>query len=229
MKKQVVITGGNQGIGEALVKIFNDNDYQVISLDIDKPVQPFRGVIYEQVDIRDYDALLSIASKYENIDVLVNNAAKQYIAPLKEQDINNVKEMIDVNIMGTLNVTKAFLPKLNAGLIINIGSVHAENVRVNKIPYDMGKAALRMLTKELALELEKDQIRTLCVEFGAVKTPMNDNFENEEDLRKALDKQVIKHLLTSQECASMVFELTKEPFKYMDGNVIQLDCCRSLK
>lgn len=227
--KTAVITGGNKGIGEALVKIFNDNGYQVISFDLEKPIEPIKGVIYEVVDIKDNKLVNEVANKYQKIDVLVNNAAAQFIAPLKEQSYEHIKEMIDTNVMGTINVTKAFLDSVKGGLIINIGSVHSSVVRRNKIPYDVSKAALNMLTKELALELEEDNTRVIGVEFGAVKTPMNNNFENEKELKAALDKQVIKHLLTSEECAEMIYALTTKPFRYMNGSIVVYDCGRSLK
>ena len=227
--KTVVITGGSQGIGEALVKEFNKKNYQVVCFDIAKPNNPISNVIYEVVDIRDDKKVNDVAKKYPHIDVLVNNAAKQYIAPLKELKSDEIKEMIEVNALGTVNVSKAFLKAIKGGLIINVGSVHSSVVRKNKIPYDMSKAAINMFTKELALELEEDNTRVIGVEFGAVKTPMNNNFDNKEELEAALSKQVIKHLLTSEECAEMIYALTTDAFKYMNGSIVTYDCGRSLK
>lgn len=227
--KTVVVTGGTQGIGEALVKEFNKNNYQVVCFDIARPNNPISNVVYEVVDIRDKKRVNEIASKYPYIDVLVNNAAKQYIAPLKELKNDEIKEMVEVNVLGTINVSKAFLKAIKGGLIINVGSVHSSVVRKNKIPYDMSKAALNMFTKELALELEEDQTRVICVEFGAVKTPMNSNFDNKQELESALNKQVIKHLLTSEECAEMIYALSTDAFKYMNGAIVTYDCGRSLK
>lgn len=228
--KQVLITGGSKGIGEALVKVFHDHSYTVISLDKEKPERPINGVIYETIDIRDKEAVLNYSKRVNKVHVLINNAAAQSIEAFKKLTDEQIKEMLDVNIMGTLNVTRAFLNNMEEdGLIINVGSVHSNVPRKNKIPYDMSKAALNIFTKELALELEEDKIRTLCVELGAVKTPMNYNFENKDDLEAAINKQVINHLLTSEECANAIYSLTKEEFKYMNGAVVTIDCGRSLK
>lgn len=226
--KHVVITGGSSGIGLSLVKLFHEKGYKVISLDIKEPSYPIKGVCYYNVDITDYQKILEVAEPFFKIDILINNAAVQYIAPLKELKPEEIKKMIDTNITGTLNVSKAFASHLENGLIINIGSVHSFVPRENKIPYDMSKAALKMFTKEIALELKEQGTRAICVEFGAVNTPMNNNFANEEEKQQALSKQVIKHLMTAEECAEVVLELTGDKFAYMNGESIVYDCGRSL-
>ena len=227
--KYAVITGGSKGIGESLVKIFSQNGYKVLSLDIEEPVIKTPGVTYKTVDVRDSNAIRQLVKGSLHIDVLINNAAVQYVKPLKDLEDNQIKAMIDTNIYGTLNITRAYIPFLNDGLIVNVGSVHSETPRKEKIPYDMSKAAMSIFTKEIALELSEQNTRAICVEFGAVKTPMNNNFADKESLEKALSKQVIDHLMTSEECAEVIYELTTEKFKYMNGQTVKYDCGRSLK
>ena len=201
----------------------------MISLDIEKPLNKIPGVIYQQVDIRDFQAVQKIAFDSLHVDILINNAAMQHINSLKELKEQEIKDMLDTNILGTLNVTKAFIPLLKDSLIINIGSVHSETPRTDKIPYDMSKAALSIFTKEIALELAEQGTRAICVEFGAVQTSMNNNFANENEKKEAISKQVIQHMMSTEECAKMVFELTTDKFAYMTGEVIKYDCGRSLK
>ena len=227
--KHVVITGGSKGIGRALVKIFNENGYKVISLDIEEPSTKISGVIYKKVDIRDANAIKELVSGSLHVDILINNAAVQFVNPLEDLKDKEIKDMLDTNIYGTLNVTKAYSPFMKNGLIINVGSVHSTVPRTNKIPYDMSKAALAIFTKEIALELADQGTRAICVEFGAVKTPMNDNFVDEDKKKEAVSKQVIDHLLTSEECAEIIYELSLDKFKYMNGEIIKYDCGRSLK
>lgn len=227
--KYAVITGGSKGIGQSLVKYFSENGYRVLSLDIEEPMVKIPGVSYKVVDIKDENAIRQIAKSSLHVDVLINNAAVQYVKPLKDLEDEQIKAMLDTNIYGTLNITRAFIPFLNDGLIINVGSVHSETPRMEKIPYDMSKAALAIFTKEIALELSEQNTRAICVEFGAVKTPMNNNFEDEESLKAALSKQVIDHLMTSEECAELIYELTTDKFQYMNGQTVKYDCGRSLK
>ena len=227
--KFAVITGGSRGIGAALVSLYKKNGWKVLSLDISEPTYKVPGVIYEKADIKDANRLKDIAEQCGRIDLLINNAAIQHIKLLKDYSDKEIKDMIDTNILGTINVTRAFLSRLNNGLIINIGSVHSSVPRTHKIPYDISKAALVMFTKEIALELEEQNTRALCVEFGAVKTPMNDDFQDESQKKTALEKQVIDHLMTSEECAEVVYELSSDKFQYMNGEVIKYDCGRSLK
>ena len=227
--KYAVITGGSKGIGQALVKYFSENGYKVLSLDIEEPMEKVPGVSYKVVDIRDEKAIRQIAKSSLHVDVLINNAAVQYVKPLKDLEDEEIKAMLDVNVYGTLNVTRAFIPFLNEGLIVNVGSVHSETPRTEKIPYDMSKAALSIFTKEIALELSEQNTRAICVEFGAVNTPMNNNFEDKASLEKALSKQVINHLMTSEECAEVIYDLTTEKYKYMNGQTLKYDCGRSIK
>ena len=227
--KYAVITGGSKGIGQALVKYFSENGYKVLSLDIEEPMEKVPGVSYKVVDIRDEKAIRQIAKSSLHVDVLINNAAVQYVKPLKDLEDEEIKAMLDVNVYGTLNVTRAFIPFLNEGLIVNVGSVHSETPRTEKIPYDMSKAALSIFTKEIALELSEQNTRAICIEFGAVNTPMNNNFEDKASLEKALSKQVINHLMTSEECAEVIYDLTTEKYKYMNGQTLKYDCGRSIK
>ena len=227
--KYAVITGGSKGIGQSLVKRFSENGYKVLSLDIEEPSFKLPGVNYKTVDIKDENAIREIAKSSLHVDVLINNAAVQYVNPLKDLEDKQIRAMLDTNIYGTLNVTRAFIPFLNEGLIVNVGSVHSETPRTEKIPYDMSKAALSIFTKEIALELSEQNTRAICVEFGAVKTPMNDNFNDKDSLEKALSKQVINHLMTSEECAELIYELTTEKYQYMNGQTVKYDCGRSLK
>lgn len=227
--KRVLISGGSSGIGEALVQLFKLKNFDVISLDKEKPSSPVRGVNYEIGSISDEQFVQKVVKKYDSIDLLINNAAVQFVAPLKEQSVSQIKEVIDTNAFGTLLLTKLCLEKMHHGLIINIGSVHSTLIRTKKIPYDFTKAGIRMFTKELALELEEEQTRVIGVEFGAVKTPMNSNFINTDELKSALSKQTIPHLLTPKECAELIYQLTTDTFQYMNGSILVYDCGRSLK
>ena len=228
--KTVVITGGSMGIGEALVKRFlKEKDYRILSLDIVDPASKLEGVIYRKVDIRSPEEVQKALEGALSIDILINNAAMQFIRPLREQTQQEIESVLNTNILGTINITRAALPKLAGGLILNIGSVHSRVPRKNKIPYDISKAALRVLTEELALEEENRNIRVNCVEFGAVKTPMNNDFINKEEAKQAVAKQVIDHLLTSEEAADIIYELTKDKYKYMNGSTLVYDCGRTIK
>lgn len=226
--KTVLITGGSGGIGEALVNIYAKNGYKVVSVDIVAAPSPVDGVSYHIADVASPEAMRAVAQNYDKIDILINNAAVQYIAPIFEQTNEEIKRVLDVNVFGVINTVRAFKGKLGGGIVVNIGSIHSSVPRVNKIPYDMSKAALSVFTKELALELSGDGTRSICVEFGAVKTPMNGNFEDETEKNAALEKQVTRHMTSADECAEVVFALTKEPFSIANGSSFVVDCGRSL-
>lgn len=226
--KTVVITGSSSGIGEALVSLFHKEGYKVAAIDIKKPRLEIRGVEYYIADVSKPSEIKDVTKNFGHIDLLINNAAVQYVSKLVESKDEHNLEMILTNTYGPLVVTKYFSPLLKGGLIINVGSVHSRLPREEKIPYDMSKAALNIFTKETALELSEQNTRAICVEFGAVDTPMNE-FSNETEKKEAISKQVIPHLMSSEECANFIYSLTKDEFKYLNGETIRYDSGRHLK
>lgn len=227
--KRVLITGGARGIGLALCKIFNENNYKVICLDKNyDDVEKIEGVIYYQCDVSSKNDVDNVIDKLEKIDILINNAAIQYIKPFLKTDYEDFYNVVNVNLIGNFNVTRACATKMNGGQIINVGSIHSSVPRINKIAYDATKAAINIMTKELALELHDKAIRVNCVEFGAVDTPMNkDTFE--KNRKEVEDSVLMKHIFESKEIAKVIYNFTLDDFKYMNGSVIVYDAGRSIK
>lgn len=180
--KTVIITGTSSGIGLDLVKIFDLNNFRVISLsrnDLPKSNNYSSNVNHIKFDITnnsDINSLVAlIKAKYNNIDILINNAGKLISKPFGDFSDSEFRSIYDVNLFGVVNLIKSLLPYYNEkSHIVNISSVGGINGS-SKFPglssYSSSKGALNILTEVLAVEFESGPyINSLCL--GAVQTPM---------------------------------------------------------
>lgn len=190
--KLVFITGASSGIGEACARIFAKNGSRLILnarnsdklKDLKKELEENYGtdVLLLPFDVRDQQQLerciSEIPQPYKDIDVLVNNAGlalgldKEY-----EGDIEDFLTMIDTNVKGLVCVTRQIVPgmvKRNKGHIINIGSVAGDMAYPGGSVYCATKAAVKVLTDGLRMDLIETPIRVTNVKPGLVET----NFSN---------------------------------------------------
>ena len=227
--KKVLITGGASGIGYALGEVYLKKGFEVYTIDMKKSDFIDSRIHFSIVDIKDIHAIEKYVNSLEQIDILINNAAIQIEEPFMKSSYESMKKVIDTNILGTLSITHQMIPKLSKDAqIINIGSIHGSIPRKNKMTYDMSKAALEMMTKELALELAPN-IRVNQLSIGATFTPMNQIFDHDEHKRKeAATKVPLQHIFTPEEIAQVVYELTTDTFRLMTGSIIIYDGGRSL-
>lgn len=226
--KKIVITGGAGGIGLAIAKLFKQKGFEVFTLDL-KPLAEDVKVKHHLVDINNLDKVINILKEIGHFDVLVNNAAVQIEKPFLECSNEEIASVLQTNLLGTILFTKEAFKFLNTGgQIINIGSIHGNLPRKNKISYDVSKAGLEMFTKELALELAPCY-RVNQVNFGAVLTPMNKGLNtNDEAYALAKSKVPLNHIFISEDIAKVVYNITTDDFKYMTGSILVYDAGRSL-
>lgn len=184
-KKHVLITGASGGIGLAIGR-YLAKDYRVTLSDYSLDMltdtqhqlkQDGFDVDIMQLDVCNTDHLAELKAMAEKsgIDVLVNNAGVQYVAPLEDFPREKWQQLINVMLMGPAMTTQAVLPTMKAnnfGRIINIGSVHSLVASAYKSAYISAKHGLLGLAKTLALEVADFDItvNTLCP--GYVDTAM---------------------------------------------------------
>lgn len=134
----------------------------------------------------DWDAAVATAvSEFGGLDVLINNAGIVNFAPIEEYTLEQWNLIIAINLTGTFNGIKAAIPALKEsgkGSIINISST-AGLKGVAGIPgYTAAKFAVRGLTKEVAIDLGKYNIRANSIHPGNIRTPMTDGLEVDQSL-----------------------------------------------
>lgn len=244
--KVAIVTGGAMGNGLGIVKVFLKEGAKVAILDYDEKLKETlenlnsEKVIGYNVDIRDVnkvnEIIKNINSKWGNIDILVNNAGVCRLKPFMEMTDELRNFHFDINIKGTWNVTKATLPYMEKGSIINLSSVTGSMVADSgEVAYATTKAALIGFTKGLAAELANKNIRVNAIMPGYIMTPMVENMAketNEENPKSVIDGIAnaipMKRLGTIEELGNLAAFLASEESSYITAQGIVIDGASTL-
>jgi NADP-dependent 3-hydroxy acid dehydrogenase YdfG len=173
-----VVTGASSGIGEATARRLATEGYEVIAAarraDRLATLAAETGARAVVLDVTDEASVRSLADSIETCSVLVNNAGGAFgLAPISDADDDDWQRMWDVNVMGTMRVTRALLPKLEAsgdGVIVTLTSTAGHGAYENGGGYIAAKFAERGLSETLRLELFGKPIRVVEVAPGMVAT-----------------------------------------------------------
>lgn len=238
--KTVLITGATGGIGEATALVFAKKGANVIIHYFNNKVKaeqikenitnnyPGKAIIV-QADIskeQDVKNMINIIEKeFDTIDILVNNAGIAKDEDFLNKSIDTVKDVINVNQIGTYLVSKEvakLMLKKHQGNIINISSNGAINNGYNEsIDYDMTKAAIIPLTHALA-KLLSPFGRVNAIAPGWVNTPMNSDISpifKEEQTNKIL----LNRFAHPEEIANVIVFLASEQASYINDTIITVD------
>jgi 3-oxoacyl-[acyl-carrier protein] reductase len=205
--KRALITGGSGALGQALVREFS-SDFEVVFTYLNNAAE---GGI--QCDITDRKAVFEMFAekeKYPHFDLLVNNAGISDVKLFTDITIDDWERMLAVNLTGAFNVTQAVLPAMirrKSGVIINVSSIWGEVGASCEVHYSAAKAGLIGFSKALAKEVEPSGIKVHYIAPGAIKSPMNSGFTEDELLAACPDGRI----KTPQEIA-------KEIRKLIDNN-----------
>jgi NADP-dependent 3-hydroxy acid dehydrogenase YdfG len=212
-KKVVWITGTSSGIGRALTIEFAKNDQTVIATSRNKSLiknfkselgSKSKNVIPYELDIRDYNSIQSFysdVSKSFKLTTLINNAGLSSFKPASEDSVEEIKNIIDVNLLGAIYCIKTILPDMisrNSGTIINILSVVTQKLFTNSSAYSASKSGLMAYSKVLREEVRNKNIRVLNVYPGATKTSIWPN--------NVLEKYSHR-MITPEEIAKVVYQI----------------------
>ena len=244
--KVAIVTGGAMGNGLGIVKVFLKEGAKVAILDYDEKLKETlenlnsEKVIGYNVDIRNVnkvnEIIKNINSKWGNIDILVNNAGVCRLKPFMEMTDELRDFHFDINIKGTWNVTKATLPYIEKGSIINLSSVTGPMVADSgEVAYATTKAALIGFTKGLAAELANKNIRVNAIMPGYIMTPMVENMAketNEENPKSVIDGIAnaipMKRLGTIEELGNLAAFLASDESSYITAQGIVIDGASTL-
>lgn len=186
--KAVIVTGGALGIGQATCEILAERGAGVAILDWDdeagnktceKIKQNGGKAIFEKVNVADFEAVknaVNSANKaFGKINSLVVSAGIQRYGTAVSTDDEQWDEVLGVNLKGAWNAARAvipFLQKAGGGTIVNVSSVQALASQQNVLAYTVSKHGLLGLTRSLAMDFAKGNIRANAVCPGTVDTPM---------------------------------------------------------
>lgn len=236
-KKTVVITGGANGIGASIAKLFAIKKYNVVIIDNDlSSINKIddNNIFCYYADISSESqiscVIYDIHKKFDYIDVLINNAAKQVVSSFDDINYCDWTRVVDINLNGTFLVIKNAINFMHEkSTILNILSVHHDKPRLDKYSYDVTKAAVAMLTKEFALEFSNRGITINALSFGAVNTNMNrDWINNIEIAHNVLSKVPLCKIFEPEEIASFAYTIINDFSLYTTGSIFTIDAGRSL-
>ncbi|HXR56534.1 MAG TPA: SDR family NAD(P)-dependent oxidoreductase [Casimicrobiaceae bacterium] len=237
--KVALVTGGSRGIGRAVVELFAGEGAKVTffyrgnTAAADEVASKLRGdghdVQAEQVDVTDAKACLAavdrLAERAGRIDVLVNNAGVIRDNPLAGLSDDDIATVLDTNVGGVFNVTRAVVPYMvmqRAGCIVNLSSVAGDKGGRGQTNYAASKGAVNALTRALAVELAPRKIRVNAVAPGVIDTEMSKDVRDMAgDTAKA--RILMKRYGTAQEVAHAVWFLASDYASYVTGQVFHID------
>lgn len=177
--KKVLITGGSDGLGKAIAKSLVTEGYEVTILSRDeaktKKAASELGCSYAVADVRDAKALEKAIAQAGDVDILVNNAGVWIQNALEENPIEAIKEVMDVNALGTIYATRAVVPgmkKRGGGRIINVISQAGLYAKGERSVYNASKWAVTGFTKSMQQELNLHKIAVTGLYPGSIDTDL---------------------------------------------------------
>ena len=177
----IVLTGGNRGIGLALTKKFLDDGHNVTVLcrQSSSELDKLKAKVITEVDVTNEESLNKAANEVsEEIDILISNAGLLIGDSLEMVDFNAIQKQVEVNTYGPLKLAQAFSKKLISGskygiLTSRMGSI-SDNTSGGQYGYRLSKAAANAVGKSLAEDCKPQEVAVLLLHPGYVKTDMTD-------------------------------------------------------
>ncbi|WDR03116.1 SDR family oxidoreductase [Devosia algicola] len=234
--KTIAITGAAGGIGQGLCRFFGAQGATIGAIDRSDAVLELAAALQADgisiqaavADIASPDTARAAISTFGDVHILINNAGLSRHATIAKTDPAGWEEDISVNLNGAYNCAHAVLPQMverQGGAIVNVGSVNGLQA-LGDPAYSAAKAGMIAMTKALALEYGRYNIRTNIVLPGTVRTPL-------WDARKAKDPDVLKTLerwyplgriVEPDEVARVIAFLASDAASAVTGAAIPVDC-----
>jgi 2-keto-3-deoxy-L-fuconate dehydrogenase len=230
--KTAFITAAGQGIGRATAEQFIAEGATVIATDINPQALTGLACQTEPLDVTDSDAIVQLAARWPQVDVLFNCAGFVHAGTILECDEQVWQQSIDININSMYRCIRAFLPAMLArggGSIINMSSV-ASSIKgvVNRCAYSMTKAAVIGLTKSVAADFVGNNIRVNAICPGTVQTPsleqrLHDTGDYETAYREFVARQPMGRIGKAQEIARLAVYLASDESAFTTGSTHIID------
>lgn len=230
--KNVLVSGGSRGIGEAIVRRFALLGYRVAftykcSDEKAEMIKNECGAVGFRCDFEKIDEIIDVYKKVVDyfgggVDILVNNAALSEIKLFCDISNDDWKKMIDVNLTAPFVLSRecvSSMIKKHSGRIINISSMWGECGASCEVHYSAAKAGLIGMTKALAKELGPTQITVNCITPGVIDTDMNSHL-SKEDREALIDDTPLMRIGTVDDVACAVTFLASESASFITGQVI---------
>jgi glucose 1-dehydrogenase len=240
--KVVVVTGGNSGIGAAIVRaaaaegasvvidyVAHADDTTDLVAEVEAAGGRAVGVQADVSKVADLQTMITAAVEtYGRLDVLVNNAGIETRTALLDTSEDDFDKVVAVNLksafFGTKLAARQFVAQGGGGLVLNISSVHEDWPMPGNIAYCVSKGGIRMLTRTAGVELGGHGIRVVNIAPGAVSTPINTSTENDPEKLAKLNAAIpLGRMAQSSEIADVVVFLASGKAGYMTATTVVVD------
>ena len=237
-----IVTGAGQGIGQSIaVRLGREGarvlvDYIGDDSGAKKTVEQIAAAggsaesfLADVTSLEQVNALVERAyTSFGSCDILVNNAGMEKKAMLWDVTEEDYEKVMSVNLKGPFFLTQAFARKLRdakkPGSVINISSVHEDMAFPGFASYCMSKGAMRMMTRDLCVELGPLGIRINNVAPGAVKTPINQHLmANAEEMAALKSNIPLGYMGSVEQISSLVAFLASDEASYITGATLTID------
>ncbi len=229
--KVCLITGSGSGIGRAAAVRFAAEGGLVVVIDRDEKggnetvdiiTKANGNAIFSKCDVGNEDeikASVDLAlSKWNKIDVLVNNAAMMTFKKITDLSTEEWDMVMRVNLRSVFLFCKFCIPHMQKGAIVNTSSVHAHETTANVVPYASSKGAMEAFIRGVSLEYP-NQIRINCVAPGAVDTPMLWNNPNVKSGAEVVSGAIGK----PEELAAAICFMASDEASFINGTTLIVD------
>lgn len=237
-KKCVLVTGSSIGLGASIIRKYASMGYNTIitynshkdeAIELQKEINDkynteslvIKCDISKEEDIENLKN--EIISKFNKLDVLVNNASIAIDTTFSDKIKENYMRILEVNLVGTFLVSKIMSTIMNDNSsIINISSTNGIDTYYEySLDYDSSKAGIINLSHNLANYLSpKIRVNTICP--GWINTPMNKDMDA-EFRKQEEDKILLKRFAEPNEIANLVYFISSEEASYINDSVIRID------
>ncbi|MDK9720585.1 MAG: SDR family oxidoreductase [Rhodospirillales bacterium] len=226
--RTALVTGGTRGIGHAIAEHLQKRGERVIVTGTRKDGQAPTGCGYEAVDFSDPQASQNFADKVAGlgIDILINNAGINKIAPFAEIDPADFARIQAVNVTAPFLLARAVIPHMRKqgwGRIVNISSIWGKISRAQRGSYSASKFALDGMTAALAAEVAKDGILANCIAPGFIETELTQRMLGAEGLAQIVKEIPLGRLGNVLEIAVFAAWLAGPENSYISGQNIAID------
>ncbi len=226
--KTALVTGGTRGIGRAIAEALHRRGERVIVTGTKPDGLAPDGCQYEAIDFSDAKATAEFARRVAamGIDILINNAGINKIAPFAEIDPADFAAIQAVNVTAPFLLSRAVLGHMKTsgwGRIVNVSSIWGKISRAQRGAYSTSKFALDGMTAALAAEVAADGILVNCIAPGFIDTELTRRVLGPEGLAKVVADIPIGRLGKPDEIATFAAWLASPENTYISGQNIAID------